>query len=92
MIPAIYSFCAKFSLSNFWNPDYLQNWDQHVTTFWVPAAVGLVFVIMLIHSIAKKKIFLAVLYLILAGACITFIATGHSEVLNAVEGLTQTKP
>lgn len=77
-----------FKLSNLWRMDYLKHWDSHLTDFWVPAIVAVIFLICFFQSLVKKKIFLMILYLVLVAACVGYIGTGsQSAALNAVEGL-----
>jgi len=57
--------------------DYIYNWDAHLSTFWVPAIVGLIFLGLAIQSIIKRQPLLVILYLVLTAACASYM--GFSE-------------
>ncbi|MBQ1266693.1 MAG: hypothetical protein IIY06_07985 [Proteobacteria bacterium] len=81
---------AEFSWSNFWRPEYINRWDLHMTTFWVPAILGIIFFVLFFQAFTKKKIFLTIVYLILLAACIFYIGTGEqSAAINALENIVQ---
>lgn len=81
---------AEFRWSNFWQPDYLHRWDLHMTTFWVPAILGIIFFGLFFQALTKKKILLTIVYLLIFAACIFYIGTGEkSAALNALENIVQ---
>ncbi len=81
-------FFGAFNIANFWKMDYINRWDLHITDFWVPAIVGIIFLICCVQALSKKKIFLVILYFVLFAACFGVIGMGsESTAINAVEGL-----
>ncbi len=88
--PSLWHAMAAFSFSNFWQPDYINRWDLHITTFWVPAILGIIFFVLFFQALTKKKILLTIVYLILFAACVFYIGTGEqSAAINALENIVQ---
>lgn len=86
----LHQLLAEFSLnfSNLWKNDYIHNPQNYLTSFWVPAVVAVLFVIFALASIFKGRIFLFILFLVIAASCVFFISTGEqSAVLNTLEDL-----
>ena len=74
--------------SNLWQQDYINRWDLHLTTYWVPAIVGVIFLVCAVQALSKRKTFLTILYVVLVLACLGVILTGsESSVINAVENV-----
>lgn len=56
--------------------EYIVNWNDHLTTFWTPIIVGVIFLGLAIHSITQKNIRMAILYIVLMLCCIGYLAFG----------------
>ena len=60
--------------------DYLVHWDAHMTTFWAPLIVGLIFLGLAIHAITQKKPVLCLLYIVLTCCCVGYLGFGDEIV------------
>ncbi len=64
--------------------EYVVNWNDHMTTFWTPLIIGLIFLGLAIHSIVRKNVPLVILYIVLVGICVCYM--GYSDwVIQHVE-------
>ena len=59
--------------------DYFVNWDAHLTTFWVPIILGLIFLSLAIQSLVKdRNVRVCILYVFLLLCCVGYIGWGDS--------------
>ncbi len=53
--------------------EYFVNWDAHMTTFWVPVIIGLIFFGLAIRAIIDKNPMLCLLYIVLTCCCVGYL-------------------
>lgn len=59
--------------------EFLNNWQEHLTSFWVPIVVGLVFLSLAVKAITKDhSIQMFILYVVLTLCCFGYTAFGSS--------------
>lgn len=65
--------------------EYVTNWDAHLSTFWVPLAVAVIFLILAIQAIAKdRNIRMCILYVILMLCCAGYLYFGDEVISKLV--------
>ena len=58
--------------------DYFVNWDAHLTTFWVPIILGLIFLSLAIQSLVKdRNVRVCILYVFLLLCCVCATLAAH---------------
>ena len=68
--------------------EYFVNWSEHLTTFWVPIIVGIIFLGLAIRAIAEKNPMLCLIYLFLTCCCVGYLGFSEeiiSKILNVVK-------
>lgn len=67
--------------------EYITHWDAHLSTFWVPLALAVIFLILAIQAIAKdQNIRMCILYIILLLCCGGYLYFGD-EVVSKLAGM-----
>lgn len=67
--------------------EYITNWSDHLSSFWVPVLVAIILLALAIEAIRKdRNIRMCVLYVVLMLCCVGYIACGD-EVLNTLVNL-----
>lgn len=67
--------------------DYFVNFNDHLTTFWTPVILALIFLSLAVHSLVKEKnIRMFFLYTFLLLCCIGYIAWGD-QIISKLAGL-----
>ena len=66
--------------------EYVVNWNDHMTTFWTPLIIGLIFFGLAIRAIVHKNVPLVIIYIFLVGVCACYM--GYSDwILGHVDKL-----
>lgn len=75
------------SFKDFHFKEYVTNWNDHLTSFWVPLILALIFLSLAITAFAKdKNIRMGILYLIFMAACLGYLAYGDA-LISKIAGL-----
>ena len=68
--------------------EYITHWEAHLSTFWVPLIVGLIFLGLPIKELSQRNIRLFILHLFLMLCCAGYIVCG-AEILSKLTALVQ---
>lgn len=67
--------------------DLFVNFNDHLTSFWTPAILAVIFLSLAIHAIAKdRNIRMCILYVFLLLCCVGYIAWGD-QIISKIAGL-----